>query len=145
MSVKERWKGTKQIKFSTDEAMTLMLSVLKTEHCILIAYLFGSRLKDKNKISSDIDIAIYTSDDFSWQDYYLLYGSLTKRLHSDRLDLVWLNRAEPILSFDVIKNGKVLFFNNADTLNDFELKAKKRYYDYAIYLNKRRRRRELGL
>jgi predicted nucleotidyltransferase len=138
MSVKERWKGTKQIKFSTDEAMTLMLSVLKTEHCILIAYLFGSRVTKKDDLSSDIDIAIYTSDDFSWQDYYLLYGNLTKRLHSDRLDLVWLNRAEPILSFDVIKNGKVLFFNNADTLNDFELKVKKRYYDYILYLNKHR-------
>ncbi len=142
MSVKERWKGTKQIKFSTDDAMTLILPILKTEHRILIAYLFGSRVVKKDDLSSDIDIAIYTSNDFSWQDYYLLYGSLTKALHSERFDLLWLNRAEPILSFDVIKNGKVLFFNNADTLNDFELKVKKRYYDYILYLNKHRYQRE---
>lgn len=145
MSVKERWKRTTPLKYSTDDAAALMLAILKEDPRILIVYLFGSRAKDTNKISSDIDIAIYTSTDFSWQDYYLLYGNLTKRLRSDRLDLVWLNRAEPILSFDVIKNGKVLFFNNADILNDFELKARKRYYDYALYLKKRRSRRELGL
>lgn len=142
MSVKERWKGTGEIKLSTDEAISLMLSVLKTDHRISIVYLFGSRVTKKDDPSSDIDIAIYTSNDFSWQDYYLLYGELTKRLHSDRLDLVWLNKAEPILIFDIIKNGKVLFFNNADILNDFEMKARGRYYDYILYLNKHRRQRE---
>lgn len=145
MSVKERWIRTKPIKYNIDEAIALILPILKTDLRILIAYLFGSRAKNTAELPSDIDIAIYTSDDFLWEDYYMLHGELTKRLHSDRLDMIWLNKAEPILSFDIIKNGRVLFFYDADILNDFELKAKKRYYDYILYLNKHRRHREVGL
>ena len=138
MAIKERWNRTKPIRVSTEEAIKLIISELQTDSRILIAYLFGSRAVKKDDLSSDIDIAIYTSRDFSWQDYYLLYGSLTKAIHSDRLDLIWLNKAEPILIFDIIKYGKVLFFKDPDTLNDFELKGKKRYYDYCLYLNKHR-------
>lgn len=89
-----------------------------------------------------MDVAIYTSRDFTWDDYFRLYGELTKALHSDRLDLAWLNKSEPILAFEVIKTGKVLFYRNADVLNDFELMAKKRYYDHVLYLKKRRAREQ---
>ncbi|MBM4141730.1 MAG: nucleotidyltransferase domain-containing protein [Nitrospira sp.] len=147
MSVRQKWQGTKPLKFTTDEAIQLILPILKSDPRIWAAYLFGSRRKRElqTPVESDIDIAIYTSDDFLWEDYYLLNGESTKRLHSDRLDIVWMNKAEPILSFEIIKNSKVLFFYDADTLNEFELKIKKRYYDYIMYLNRHRRQREIGL
>ncbi len=68
----------------------------------------------------------------------MLYGAVTKQLKSDRLDLVWMNTAEPILAFEVIKNGKVLFYRNVDELNEFESRVKKIYYDHVLYLKKRR-------
>jgi len=144
MAVKERREKSRPIKFTTEKAISLILPLLENDPRILTAYLFGSRIK-KSDQSSDIDIALYTSKDFSWKDYYLLYGKLSKALCSDRLDLVWLNEADPILCFEVIKYGKVLFYKDADLLNDFELKNKKRYYDYVLYLNKHRRNREIGL
>lgn len=79
-------------------------------------------------------MAIYTSRDFTWNHYYLLYGALTKKLKSDRLDLIWLNQAEPIICFEVLKNGRLLFFRDRDELNELELKIRKRYYDYILYL-----------
>jgi len=144
MAVKERREKSRPIKFTTEKAISLILPLLENDPRILTAYLFGSRIK-KSDQSSDIDIALYTSKDFSWKDYYLLYGKLSKALCSDSLDLVWLNEADPILGFEVIKYGKVLFYKDADLLNDFELKNKKRYYDYVLYLNKHRRNREIGL
>ena len=144
MAVKERREKSRPIKFTTEKAISLILPLLENDPRILTAYLFGSRIK-KSDQSSDIDIALYTSKDFSWKDYYLLYGKLSKALCSDRIDLVWLNEADPILSFEVIKYGKVLFYKDADLLNEFELKDKKRYYDYVLYLNKHRRNREIGL
>ena len=144
MAVKERRKKSRPIKFTTEKAISLILPLLENDPRILTAYLFGSRIKGAEQ-SSDIDIALYTSKDFSWEDYHLLYGKLSKALCSDRIDLVWLNEADPILSFEVIKYGKVLFYTDADLLNDFELKNKKRYYDYVLYLNKHRRNREIGL
>lgn len=144
MAVKERREKSRPIKFSTEKAISLILPLLENDPRILAAYLFGSRIK-KAEPSSDMDIALYTSKDFSWEDYYILYGELSKALSSDRIDLVWLNEADPILSFEVIKNGRVLIYKDADLLNDFELKSKKRYYDYVLYLNKHRRNRELGI
>lgn len=148
MSVREKWQGTKPLNFTTDEAIQLILPILKSDLRIWAAYLFGSRTRKREPqtpVESDIDIAVYTSNDFTWDDYYLLYGDLSKSLHSNRLDVIWMNKAEPILSFEIIKNNKVLFFYDADTLNEFELKIKKRYYDYIMYLNKHRRQREIGL
>jgi uncharacterized protein len=144
MAVKERRERSRPIKFTTEKVISLILPLSEKDPRILTAYLFGSRIKKADQ-SSDIDIALYTSKDFSWEDYYLLYGELSKALCSDRLDLVWLNEADPILCFEVIKYGKVLFYKDADLLNDFELKNKKRYYDYVLYLNKHRRNREIGL
>lgn len=90
-------------------------------------------------------MAIYTSRDFTWNHYYLLYGALTKKLKSDRLDLIWLNQAEPIICFEVLKNGRLLFFRDRDELNELELKIRKRYYDYILYLKKHRMAQGYGL
>jgi len=144
MSVKERWKGTTPIHYAPSDVKVLLENLLKSDERIKIAYIFGSRVKKDNPLS-DIDIAIYTSKDFLWQDYYLLYGECSKMLHSDRLDLVWLNKTEPILSFMVIKTGKVMFFCDEEILNDFEVKAKKSFYDYQLYLKKREKERGIGL
>ncbi len=145
MSVKERWKGTKEIKITSEQVISLILPLLKKKKEILFIYLFGSRSSSQDSPSSDVDIAVYTTKSFSWDDYYLLYGDLTKSLHSDRLDLIWLNAAEPILIFEIIKGAKVLYYKDADILNDFELKAKKNFFDYTFYLQRHKRYREGGV
>jgi len=144
MAVQERRGKTYPIRFTTEEALSRILPLLEQDRRIENAYLFGSRTR-KTGHSADIDIAISTVQNFSWEDYYPLYGKLSKILHSDRIDLVWMNEADPILCFEIFKNGKILFYRDPDRLNDFELKYKKRYYDYVLYLNKRRRNREVGL
>ena len=138
MGVKERWARTKPIRGSQEEVLRSVLAILRADKRIEIAYLFGSRTKEEAPEGSDIDIAIFTSKDVTWDDYYRIYGDLTKALHSDRVDLVWLNRADPLLKFAVIKEGMVLFYRDPDALNDFELKAKKEFYDHVIYLKKHR-------
>jgi hypothetical protein len=45
----------------------------------------------------------------------------------------------------VIKTGKSLFYGNVDELNSYELKARKNFYDYAIYLKKHREFTKHGL
>ncbi len=144
MAVKERWGKSKPIPFTTDRAISLILPVLESHPHVLGAYLFGSRAHE-GETSSDVDIAFYTSKDFTWEDYYRLYGKISQAIRSDRIDLVWLNEADPILSFEAIKYGKVLFYKDAELLNDFELKNKKKYYDHVLYLKKHRRNREIGL
>jgi predicted nucleotidyltransferase len=139
MGIKERWKDTRKILLRSTQATGLLLPVIKKDSRIIACYLFGSRASKRETPDSDIDIAIYTSRDFTWDNYYLLYGELSRKLKSDRLDLIWLNQAEPIICFEVLKSGKLIFFRDVDEVNELELKIRKRYYDYILYLMKHRR------
>ena len=139
MGVKERWKRTAPISIPTAEAVESITKVLHADGRIKIAYLFGSRNRETHSPSSDLDIGFYTEGDYSWDEYMSLYGTLTQMLHSDRLDLVWLNAADPVISFEVICSGRVLFYADAETLNDYELKSRKRFYDYSLYLTRHRK------
>lgn len=141
MALRERRQATKPILFKTDQAVSLILPLLKEYTTILITYLFGSRITARDNHDSDMDIALFTTNDFSWENYYILYGQLSKKLHSDRLDLAWLNKAEPILCFEIIRNSRILFYRDGDIVNDFESKAKKNFYDYSFYL---KRHKEYG-
>lgn len=145
MAVKERWLKANPINITTEDAVSSLLELFKADERIKLVYLFGSRSAKSASSDSDIDFALYADENFSWQDLYLLIERCGKRLSSDRVDLVWLNPSEPIITFEIIKNGKVLFYTDPDLLNDFELKAKKRYYDYCLYLKKHRRFRENGV
>ena len=139
MGVKERWKRTAPISIPTAEAVEAIIKVLRADERIKIAYLFGSRNRETHSPSSDLDIGFYTEGDYSWDDFISINGALTGILHSDRLDLVWLNAADPVISFEVICSGRVLFYAGADVLNDFELKSRKRFYDYSLYLTRHRK------
>ncbi|HPA73706.1 MAG TPA: nucleotidyltransferase domain-containing protein [Spirochaetota bacterium] len=144
MAIMERWKGTQPIPLSTDEAIASAVSLFSSNRKIIAAYLFGSRAFGSASSDSDIDLAFHPSREFSWDDYYLLRRDLSKAFHSDRFDLLWLDRAAPDITFDVLKHGRTIYYQNEDLLNDFELYAKKRYWDYAIYLRERSRRGQDG-
>jgi len=138
--VKEKWKDTQPLRISTEEAVRRAIELMKENERILILYLFGSRgRKGEASPDSDIDFAFLTDTSFTWDDYYALHGSMSKALGTDRFNLLWLNRADPIITFEVIATGKALYFKDPDTLNDFELKAKKNFYDYRYYLERHRR------
>ena len=135
MSVKSGCSGAKPLKMPTAEAVEALLPIVKSDKNITGVYLFGSRAANSSNLSSDIDIAFYTGNGFTWDAYYKLYGEATLRLKSDMIDLIWLNAADPILTFQAIKYGRLLYCADTQALNEFELKQKKVFYDYALYLN----------
>lgn len=99
-------------------------------------YLFGSRAADRTDPEADFDFAILTTPSFGWDDLFRLHVPLKSALESGRFDIVWLNRADPVIAFEVTASGRCLWFRDTETLNDFELKARKRFWDYSIYLKK---------
>jgi len=139
LTVREKWKNTRILAISTEEAVERAIKVIKENQKILMFYLFGSRATGKEVPESDIDFAFLSSKDFSWEEYYSLRGRLSSVLGTDRFNLLWLNKADPIITFEAIATGRSLYFKDSETLNDFELKAKKNYYDYKHYLERRRR------
>jgi len=95
---------------------------------VLLAYLFGSAARGETHDRSDIDLAVLFQDS-SPAAYRALWKNLHAVLAPRAFDLVSLDAADPVLSFEVIREGVPLFYRSVDTLNSFELRAWHRYGD----------------
>ncbi|MEI7425330.1 MAG: nucleotidyltransferase domain-containing protein [Candidatus Moraniibacteriota bacterium] len=117
---------------------------------IKMVILFGSRASGKAQENSDYDIAILTSEEKnigeSMDNYSAVLSFLSRVLNvSDGLiDLTNLNKANPLLAYEVLFQGKMLYgernefdelrarsyryFVDAKPLFDFEAKMSQRKY-----------------
>lgn len=84
-------------------------------------------------------MAIATDGGFREKDFDIVAEALRNELYSDNAVIVWLNRADPATAFVPIRNGKTVYYRDGDSLNDFEHRTKKRYYDYRARARRQRR------
>jgi uncharacterized protein len=90
--------------------------------------LFGSAVKDRRGSRSDVDLAIRCSGP---ADLDALYFALAPRVGTDRLDLVDLRLAGPLLAFEVARSGRLLFERRPGAFREFQSLASRRYCDTA--------------
>jgi predicted nucleotidyltransferase len=125
------------MKLSLDEIKGKLTDFFQMKEEVLLAYLFGSSLKGKFGKDHDIDIGLFLDGK--------LYGSLDKGspygykaemtaelmnlLKHDRIDLVILNECTPVLAYQVIHHGMLLFARSEKTRIQFEVSSLKRHAD----------------
>ena len=111
-----------------------VVKVFETESQILLAYLFGSKARGTETSKSDIDIAVPLSEiPGNLLDHYLhLIDKFSKAL-GDKVDLIILNNAPPLLKHQVIKHGRVIYCRDEKARVEFESKAEKEYLGFKIY------------
>jgi len=120
-----------------DEIKNNLTNYLKSRDEIFLAYLFGSCLKNKFGGTHDIDIAVYVNPaTFENLDRSQPYGyqagltaNIIQLLRYNLVDLVLLNKATPLLAYEVIHNGILLFSRSEDLRITFELSSLKRHAD----------------
>ena len=118
---------------------------------VLEAYLFGSAATGSAQPHSDVDVAVYVVDPSAPASAFGYAADLTAALMSalrtNRVDLVILNDAPPLLYHRVLRDGvRVLSRNLAETTTR-EGQALSRYCDFVPQLAKieaAHRRRILG-
>ena len=91
-----------------------------------LVLLFGSMAKGSIHGKSDIDIAFLFDQPV---DLLALTNEVVKLLHSDRVDVVDLQRASPLLRFSAAKKGAVLFERSDGLFNEFLSLAFRMYVD----------------
>lgn len=111
---------------------------------ILDAYLFGSRARGETNRQSDIDIAIFLDravdrsevrpSPFGYES--ALTAELMSALHEDRIDVVVLNDAPPLLYHRVLRDGIRLLARSPEATTSREGRALSRYCDYLPQLRK---------
>lgn len=110
-------------------SITALQEALKQHDKIAFALLFGS---SKNgtliKEGADVDIALYLTDAPSADMLAEIVGLCQDAIQYDAIDLVVLNDADPILSFEAL-SGKLLFCNNEEAYLSFYSLTCRQYED----------------
>jgi predicted nucleotidyltransferase len=114
------------------EASGALKAFLEGEGRVLVAYLFGSMGRGDHTADSDIDIAILLAEPrrASLELYLRLRDELSKRLGGE-VDLVILNEAPPLLKYQVIRHGKLLYCKDERARVEFEARAQDEYLDFS--------------
>ncbi|MEW6376157.1 MAG: nucleotidyltransferase domain-containing protein [Thermodesulfobacteriota bacterium] len=99
---------------------------------IYFAFLFGSHVMGKTFRESDIDVAIYFKDGYSFNSIKKIWGELEEILGKD-LDLVVLNTAPPLIGYTAIR-GKSIAINDYRVYLDYMLSVSQESEDFREFV-----------
>jgi predicted nucleotidyltransferase len=120
------------------ELRTLLTEALLRRAEVLDAYLFGSTARGGAQPHSDVDVAVFVSEvpasSFGYEAE--LGATLMSALGEDRVDVVLLNRAPPLVYHRVLRDGVRLVARDPRATTAREGRALSRYCDYAAQLAK---------
>lgn len=107
---------------------------------ILEAYLFGSQARGDDQPHSDMDVAVYVDmarvPDSPYGYAAELATELGSAVGSNRVDIVLLNQATPLLYHRVLRDGVRLCSRDLRDTTTREAQALSRYCDYVPHLRK---------
>lgn len=99
---------------------------------IIFAYLFGSLAKGKPSPLSDVDIAVYLSEESdAIQVKMEILGKLMELLETDEIDLTILNTASLPLAARIIENKVILVDKKPFLRHAFESLILREYFDFS--------------
>ncbi len=119
-----------------DELRTRLTEALERRPEVLEAYLFGSQVCGRAQAHSDIDVAVYVADvaDAPFGFEAELASDLMSVLGENRVDVVLLNQAPPLLYHRVLRDGVRLLSRDPRATTVREGRALSRYCDYRAQL-----------
>jgi len=122
-------------EISLKEIGATLNGALQKRDEVRVVYLFGSRARGAVFNFSDIDIGLLLNEDFVKESVYGYRADLTAELISllrtDKIDLVVLNHAPPLLAHRVVRDGIVLHCKDESERIAFEVKMLNRFLDTA--------------
>lgn len=114
-----------------NEVIEALKRVFEGDEKVVAAYLFGSKARGSDIEGSDFDIAVLlSSTPKNLLDYYLHLLNRLSEILGDRVDLIILNTAPPLLKHQVIKWGKTIYTRSERSRILFEASAHCEYLDF---------------
>ncbi len=95
---------------------------------IIAAWVFGSAQDGIVRAEGDIDIGILVEMPMSFDGQLNLLGQLQSALQFEKIDLVILNEANPMLRFEAV-SGRRLFCRDASAMAEFVSLTAREYED----------------
>jgi predicted nucleotidyltransferase len=127
MGIPERWKGHRPLPEGIKGSLEVLTPIFEREG-VHLAYLFGSLAKADyvgGREPHDIDLALLTVEKPAWK----LWNEIAEALGTDRLDLVDLKKASPVLLFEIIRSGCLIYSSEEAAREQFVLDVLHLYRD----------------
>jgi hypothetical protein len=108
-------------------------AALAGESGVAAAFVFGSHARGTARATSDVDVAVLPAPGPSSDRLALrrgLIAALSRTLAADRLDLVLLDEAPPVLALAVLKHGRLALCRDEVALHRFRVATYRRHADY---------------
>jgi uncharacterized protein len=102
------------------------LAPLFGELRLQMVILFGSLVSEKVHSESDIDVGVVFDEPV---DLLNLTNRIINLLQTDKVDVVDLRRASPLLRFAAVRNGKLIYERTPGQFNTFFSLSFRRYVD----------------
>lgn len=102
-----------------------VIEIIKQYDNINFAYLFGSRVNNNFRLDSDLDIAVFFESEPSLYEIGELCSKLETASNCE-IDLIKLNNLyadNPELAYNIIKDGKLIFYRTIEAVNEFKKNA----------------------
>ena len=118
---------------------------LETRNDVLFAYLFGGLSKGEPKPLSDVDIAVYLSENAECvQAKSEIIENLVDILRTDEIDVIILNQSSLSLSMNVLKNNRVLVDKKPFLRHTYQSLIFRKYFDFNKFESNILKRRFYG-
>ena len=118
---------------------------LETRNDVLFAYLFGGLSKGEPKPLSDVDIAVYLSENAECiQAKSEIIENLVDILRTDEIDVIILNQSSLSLSMNVLKNNRVLVDKKPYLRHTYQSLIFRKYFDFNKFESNILKRRFYG-
>ncbi len=121
MSLPERWARHRELPVDISQRLPRLLPLF-AESGVQLAYLFGSLAKQG--CGQDVDLAL-----LSLSPVFRLRSEISECLGTERIDL---QRATPILRFEIVQTGQWLYAATSMVREQFELATLRLYRDTAF-------------
>ncbi len=129
MGIPERWKGHRPLPQGVAGSLEKLTPIFEREG-VRLAYLFGSLAKTGEvgeREPHDVDLALLTKEKPAWK----LWDEIAEAVRSERLDLVDLRSASPVLLFEIIRSGRLIYASDDAARERFVLDVLHLYRDTA--------------
>jgi uncharacterized protein len=111
------------------------LRALCAQHPIRLVYLFGSHASGHTHAESDVDIAVLLDEALTTQErsaeQLALIGAFSRLWRTDNVDVTILNEASPLLAYEVLRNGVLLYCVDDEVRVEFQVRTLRAYEDTA--------------
>lgn len=119
--------------------MESIIKILENERDILFAYLFGSYAKGTQNEKSDIDVAVYLTDESILEKDPLYPSRLAIKIENalvkEKVDVRILNGSTLRFRNQVLMHGKLLYSKDEKKRIEFETSSLAHYYDFKFHID----------